>query len=126
MARILPPDLAKRPEMRVSLKGHAPLDQWKGSFGIVLDDSGENLSTDTGANSPDTASIPETDSMTGDDSEEAAELRERNSIPPSPSVETMTNIPDARRIAALTGQVSFALPPQGEITDTPCCPMISS
>lgn len=122
MARILPPDLAKRPEMRVSLKGHAPLDQWKGSFGIVLDDSGENLSTDTGANSPDTASIPETDSMTGDDSEEAAELRERNSIPPSPSVETMTNIPDARRIAALTGQVSFALPPQGEITDTPWLP----
>lgn len=91
LSELLPPVLAEKPEIHISFKGDAPLEQWEGTLQTTLTETAtmETEAVPAAANS----SVPENEASS-----------------------------DFPQIAALTGLISFSLPPSEKNTGNPWIP----
>ena len=91
LSELLPPVLAEKPEIHISFKGDAPLEQWEGTLQTTLTETAtmETEAVPAAANS----SVPENEASS-----------------------------DFPQIAALTGLISFSLPPSEKNAGNPWIP----
>lgn len=114
-ARLLPAELAARPRMRFELRGTAPLALWKGELRFVLADLDASATADAEDTTPGTDPVPApagtSDLAPEPESDSALHLARIGG-----------NIPTSRHVATLAGDISLALPPEGETADNPWLP----